>query len=307
MKLRGSMCALITPFINGKIDTAAVRAIVDWQIAEGTTGLVPAGTTGECATLTEAEHLRVIEIVIEASAGRVPVIAGVGCNSTEKTIQRAKAAECAGADALMVVAPYYNRPTRAGLIGHFRSVHDATSTPIVLYNVPHRTAADLDPSCIAVLSRLERVIALKDASADIMRVNKHRFLCGDRLTLLSGDDATALGFNALGGHGAISVTANVAPRLCAEFQRATELADFSKARALHDILMPLHRAIFADTGVAGAKDGLEKLGLCRSDVRQPLEPVTAATSRIIATAMANCGVLPNTDSHSPWPLALKTA
>lgn len=270
MELHGSMCALITPLARGRIDEAALGALVDWQIAEGTTGLVPVGTTGESATLSEAEHLRVIEIVVESARGRVPVIAGVGCNATLRTVERAQMAERAGADALMIVAPYYNKPGRNGILEHFRAVHEATTKPIVIYNVPHRTVVDIDPDLVSRLARLERVGALKDASGDISRVSDHRSLFGNRLALLSGDDATSLGFNVYGGRGAISVTANVVPGLCAALQTATASGDYRLARALHDRLMPLHRALFLDTGTAGAKCGLAMLGRCTSDVRLPL-------------------------------------
>ncbi|MEL6219169.1 MAG: 4-hydroxy-tetrahydrodipicolinate synthase [Pseudomonadota bacterium] len=289
--MKGSLTALVTPFADGKVDEKALRALVDWQIAEGSHGLVPVGTTGESPTLSAEEHEQVIEIVVEQTAKRVPVVAGTGSNNTEEAIRFTRHAEAVGADAALVVTPYYNKPTQAGLIAHYRLLHDATTIPIVIYNIPGRSVIDMAPATMAELARLPRIIGVKDATGDVARTSDQREFCGADFIQLSGEDASALGFNAHGGTGAISVTANLAPRLCAEFQTATLEGDYARALQLHDRLMPLHRAIFLEPGLVGAKYGLSLLGRCAEEVRPPLVPATEPTKHAVRAAMVSAGVL----------------
>ncbi|MFA5539786.1 MAG: 4-hydroxy-tetrahydrodipicolinate synthase [Gemmobacter sp.] len=288
---RGSLPALVTPFKDGELDLDTLRKLVDWQIAEGSSGLVPVGTTGESPTLSHAEHGRVIEAVVEAAAGRVPVIAGAGSNATAEGIGLVRHAEKVGADAVLVVTPYYNKPTQAGMIAHFTAIHDACSLPIVIYNIPGRSVVDMLPETMAELAKLPRIVGVKDATGRIERVSQQRALCGPGFIQLSGEDATALGFNAHGGVGCISVTANVAPRLCAEFQAATLAGDYAKALEYQDRLMPLHEAIFIEPGLAGAKYALSVLGLCAGEVRLPIVPVTDPTRERIRAAMRHAGLI----------------
>ena len=288
---KGSMPALVTPFRDGEVDFDTLRALVDWHVAEGSSGLVPVGTTGESPTLSHEEHERVIEVVVEAAAGRLPVIAGAGSNNTTEAMRFMRHAEAVGADAALVVTPYYNKPTQAGMIAHFRMLHDCCELPIIIYNIPGRSVVDMLPPTMAELARLPRIIGVKDATGDVARVSRQRQTCGPDFIQISGEDASALGFNAHGGVGCISVTANVAPRLSADFQEATLRGDYAAALALQDRLMPLHRAIFLEPGVAGSKYGLSRLGRCTNEVRLPLVPVTPAVAAEIDAAVAHAGLL----------------
>jgi 4-hydroxy-tetrahydrodipicolinate synthase len=289
--IKGSLPALVTPFKNGELDLVTLKKLVEWHIAEGSTGLVPVGTTGESPTLSHAEHQKVIEVVVETAAGRVPVVAGAGSNNTAEGISLMRHAEKVGATAALVVTPYYNRPTQAGLIAHFTALHDCCNLPIIIYNIPARSVVDMLPETMGQLAKLPRIIGVKDATAKIDRVSLQRITCGKDFIQLSGEDGTALGFNAQGGVGCISVTANVAPRLCAEFQAATLAGDYAKALEYQDRLMPLHEAIFLEPGLVGAKYGLSLLGLCSEDVRLPLVGLTDATKAKIKSAMQHAGLL----------------
>ncbi|WP_101341141.1 4-hydroxy-tetrahydrodipicolinate synthase [Cereibacter azotoformans] len=289
--IRGSIPALVTPFKNGELDLDTLKKLVDWQIAEGSTGLVPVGTTGESPTLSHEEHETVIEAVVQAAAGRVPVIAGAGSNSTTEGIRLIRFAERVGADAALVVTPYYNKPTQAGLIAHFTALHDCCNLPIVIYNIPGRSVVDMTPETMGRLAQLPRIIGVKDATGKIERVSQQRASCGAEFLQLSGEDATALGFNAHGGVGCISVTANVAPRLCAEFQQATLRGDYATALEYQDRLMPLHEAIFLEPGLVGAKYALSQLGLCSDEVRLPLVGLTDPTKARIDAAMRHAGLI----------------
>ena len=291
VELRGSMPALVTPFKGDAVDFDALDALVDWQIEQGSHGLVPVGTTGESPTLTHAEHEAVIERVVRRTAGRVPVIAGAGSNNTAEAIRFVRHAEAVGADAVLVVTPYYNKPTQAGLIAHFTALNEATALPIVIYNIPGRSAVDMSVATMAELAKLPRIVGVKDATGDLARVPKQRMACGPDFVQLSGEDATALGFNAHGGRGCISVTANVAPALCAQFQEATLAGDYARALELQDRLMPLHEAIFLEPGLAGAKYGLSLLGRCAPEVRLPLVGLSEPVKARIAEAMRFAGVL----------------
>lgn len=288
---QGSMPALITPFSNGKVDEKALKDLVEWHIAEGSHGLVPVGTTGESPTLTHEEHEQVVEIVVKATNGRVPVIAGAGSNNTVEAIRFVQFAEKVGADAALVVTPYYNKPTQRGLIAHFTALHDASNIPIIIYNIPGRSVVDMTPETMGELARLPRIIGVKDATGDITRVSHQRASCGTNFVQLSGEDASALGFNAHGGVGCISVTANVAPKLCAEFQEATLAGDYSRALEMQDKLLPLHTAIFAEPGVAGAKYALNVLGKCAAEVRSPLTELLPVTQAQITNAMRFAGLI----------------
>jgi 4-hydroxy-tetrahydrodipicolinate synthase len=288
---RGSMPALVTPFRDGAVDFEALKALVDWQIEQGSTGLVPVGTTGESPTLTHEEHEAVIECVVRHAAGRVPVIAGAGSNNTAEGMRLIRFAEKVGADAALVVTPYYNKPTQAGLIAHFTALHDCCALPIIIYNIPPRSVIDMLPATMGALAKLPRIVGVKDATGKLERVSQQRASCGNDFIQLSGEDATALGFNAHGGVGCISVTANVAPRLCAEFQEATLAGDYRTALDYQDRLMPLHEAIFLEPGLAGAKYGLSLLGRVREDVRLPLVGVTEPTRAAIRGAMVHAGLL----------------
>ncbi|MEL6265297.1 MAG: 4-hydroxy-tetrahydrodipicolinate synthase [Pseudomonadota bacterium] len=289
--IRGSIPALVTPFSQGKVDDAGLGALVEWHIGEGSHALAPCGTTGESPTLSHDEHRRVVEIVVETVSGRVPVIAGAGSNSTDEAVGLARHAEKTGADALLVVTPYYNKPTQAGLIAHYRAIHDACGLPIIIYNIPGRSVVDMSPATMGELARLPRIIGVKDATGDVTRVSQQRASCGLQFVQLSGEDASALGFNAHGGVGCISVTANVAPRLCARFQDATLAGDYAQALALQDRLMPLHEAIFLEPGLAGAKYALSLIGRSRNEVRLPLVPVTDPVGARIRAAMVHAGVI----------------
>lgn len=288
---KGSMPALVTPFRNGELDLDTLKRLVEWQIGEGSTGLVPVGTTGESPTLTHEEHETVVAEVVKAAGGRVPVIAGAGSNNTVEAIRFVQFAEKVGADAALVVTPYYNKPTARGLIAHFTALHDCANIPIVIYNIPGRSVIDMKPGTMGALAKLPRIIGVKDATGDLARVSQQRASCGPDFVQLSGEDATALGFNAHGGVGCISVTANVAPRLCAEFQQATLAGDYAKALVYQDRLMPLHEAIFIEPGLVGAKYALSKLGLCSEEVRSPLTGLEDSTKAAIDAAMKHAGLL----------------
>jgi len=271
VQINGSITALITPMADGHVDEKSFRQLIDWQIREGTSGIVPVGTTGESPTLTENEHKLIVEIAVEQSHGRVPVIAGTGSNSTQEALGYTRHAKDAGADAALIVVPYYNKPTQEGIYAHFRSIADAIDIPILVYNVPGRTVASIAPETLARLARdCPNIVGTKDATADLTRPSKQRLLSGHGFIQLSGEDGTALGFNAHGGSGCISVTANVAPRLCAEFQNATLAGDYNRAMQLQDRLMPLHMALFIETSPSPVKYAASLLGLCRPDVRLPL-------------------------------------
>ncbi|MBO9451820.1 4-hydroxy-tetrahydrodipicolinate synthase [Tropicibacter sp. R16_0] len=287
----GSMPALVTPFLNGELDLDKLKHLVEWQISEGSTGLVPVGTTGESPTLSHDEHEAVIAEVVKAAAGRVPVIAGAGSNNTVETIRFVEFAAKVGADAALVVTPYYNKPTQRGMVAHFTAAHDCAEIPIIIYNIPGRSIVDMTPDTMGELAKLPRIVGVKDATGDIARVSQQRATCGADFCQLSGEDATALGFNAHGGVGCISVTANVAPKLCAEFQQATLAGDYAKALEYQDKLMPLHEAIFIEPGLVGAKYGLSKLGLCSEEVRSPLTGLEDSTKAAIDAAMAHAGLL----------------
>lgn len=287
---KGSIPALVTPFANGQVDVATLKKLVNWHVEQGSHGLVPVGTTGESPTLTHEEHDMVVEIVVQEAAGRIPVIAGAGSNNTIETVRLVQAAQKAGADAALVVTPYYNKPTQAGLIAHFTAAADC-GLPVIIYNIPGRSAVDMMPDTMGELARHPMIIGVKDATGDLARVPKQRLRCGADFVQLSGEDATALGFNAHGGVGCISVTANVAPALCAAFQQSTLAGDYAKALTQLDRLMPLHEAIFTEPGVAGAKYGMSLLGLCSEDVRSPLTALTDATKAKVRAAMVHAGLL----------------
>ena len=292
MKLKGSIPALITPMKNGRVDEDAFRKIVNWQIKEGSHGLVPVGTTGESPTVTPEEHKRVIEITVEVAAGRVPVIAGTGSNNTEEAIEYTLHAKKARADAALIVVPYYNKPTQDGIYAHFSAIAQAVDIPILVYNVPGRTVANVSVETLARLAKDHaNIIGTKDASADLTRPSRQREMSGEDFIQLSGEDGTALGFNAHGGVGCISVTANVAPRLCAEFQNATLAGDYRTALKLQDRLMPLHTALFVETSPAPIKYAVSLLGHCKADIRLPLVEPSEACKKQVRAAMVHAGLL----------------
>ncbi len=288
---KGSITALVTPMQNGSLDEDAFRAFVEWQIEEGTHGLVPVGTTGESPTLSHDEHRRVVEICIEVSAGRVPVIAGAGSNSTREAIELAKFAEKAGADGLLVVTPYYNKPSQEGLYQHFKAVNDAVGIPIFIYNIPPRSVIDMSVETMARLFELKNIAGVKDATAKIDRISMQRAAMGADFIQLSGEDSTALAVMAHGGHGCISVTSNVAPKLLSEFQTACLSGDYAKALIYQDRLMPLHKALFLEPNPAGVKYACSLLGKMRDDVRLPMVRVSEATRAEIRSAMVHAGLI----------------
>jgi len=288
---KGSITALVTPFKNGAVDEAAVAELAERQIKAGTHGLVPCGTTGESATLTFEEHMRVVEIVVETAAGRVPVIAGTGSNNTAVAIQNQARARELGADAGLVAAPYYNKPNAEGLYQHFKAINDAVDLPIVVYNVPGRTVVDILADTVARIATLDHVVGIKDATADMARVTQHRRLIGTDFVQLSGDDPTALGYNATGGVGAISVTSNVAPELCAQFQNATLAGDWDAARALNDTLLPLHHALFSSSSPGPTKYAMSLLGVMNTELRLPLTEPDDASRAAVREAMVIAGLL----------------
>jgi 4-hydroxy-tetrahydrodipicolinate synthase len=290
-RFRGSLTALVTPFRDGALDEEAFRAHVSWQIENGTQGLVPVGTTGESPTLSHDEHKRVVEWCVNEAKGRVPVIAGAGSNNTAEAIDLAKHAEEAGADALLVVTPYYNKPNQEGLYRHFKAVNDVVGIPIFIYNIPPRSVIDMSVATMARLYELKNIVGAKDATANIGRVSQQRHAMGPEFVQLSGEDMTALAYNAAGGNGCISVVANVAPRLCAELQETSLSGDYAGALKVQDRLVPLHDAIFVEPGLAGAKCGLALLGRGGEEIRLPMLPVTAPTKAAIRKAMVHAGLI----------------
>jgi 4-hydroxy-tetrahydrodipicolinate synthase len=288
---RGSFTALVTPFKGGALDERAFRELVEWQIAEGTHGLVPMGTTGECPTVSHDEHKAVVEWCIDQAKGRVPVIAGAGSNSTREAIELAQHAEKAGADGVLVVAPYYNKPGQEGLYRHFKAINDAINIPIVMYNIPGRSVIDISVETMTRLFALKNVVGVKDATANLARASAQREAMGPEFIQLSGEDATALGFMAHGGDGCISVTSNVAPRLCSEFQTACLAGDFGQALKVQDRLYPLHVSLFLENSPAPTKFGLNLLGRMDEELRLPLAPCGEATRGKVRDAMVHAGLL----------------
>jgi 4-hydroxy-tetrahydrodipicolinate synthase len=290
--LKGSLTALVTPFKKGgELDEQAFRAHVSWQIENGTSGLVPVGTTGESPTLSHDEHKKVVEWCVSEAKGRAPVVAGAGSNNTAEAIDLARHAEKAGADWLLVVTPYYNKPTQEGLYQHFKAINDAVGIPILIYNIPPRSVIDMSNATMARLYELKNIAGVKDATANLARVSQQRHLLGPEFIQLSGEDMTALAYNAAGGHGCISVVANIAPKLCSEMQNLSLKGDYAGALKVQDRLVPLHDATFMEPGLAGAKAGLDLLGRMNEEVRLPLMPVTKPTKEAIRKAMVHAGLL----------------
>lgn len=288
---KGSITALITPFKNGLLDEDALRRLVEWQIAEGTHGLVPTGTTGESPTLNFDEHKKVIDITIEVARGRVPVIAGTGSNATDEAIELSVHAEKSGADGILIVNPYYNKPTQEGLYLHFKAINDKVGIPIVIYNIPGRTNVDMSVATMARVFELKNVVGVKDATANLARVSQQRAAMGPDFIQLSGEDATALGFMAHGGHGCISVASNVAPGLCAEFQNTCMKGDFAAALKLQDRLLPLFDALFVETNPGPVKYAASRLGICSAEMRLPMVPVTDSGKKVVDAALSKVGLL----------------
>ncbi|CAH1661983.1 4-hydroxy-tetrahydrodipicolinate synthase [Hyphomicrobiales bacterium] len=288
---KGSITALVTPFRDGALDEAAFRAHVDWQIENGTHGLVPVGTTGESPTLSHAEHKQVVEWCIAATAGRVPVIAGAGSNNTAEAVDLARHAEKAGAQGVLVVTPYYNKPGQEGLYQHFKAINDAIGIPILIYNIPSRSVIDMSVDTMKRLFELPNIAGVKDATANVARVSLQRAAMGSHFNQLSGEDATALGFMAHGGDGCISVSANVAPKLCSEFQEACLRGDYASALAIQDRLMPLHTALFIETNPSPAKAALALLGRMSAETRLPMVPVSDATRHTLREALVHAGLI----------------
>jgi 4-hydroxy-tetrahydrodipicolinate synthase len=288
---KGSMPALITPFQNGELDLDTLKKLVEWHISEESHGLVPVGTTGESPTLTHEEHETVIATVVKAVAGRIPVVAGAGSNNTVEAMRLVQFAAEAGADAALVVTPYYNKPTQRGLIAHFTALHDCADIPIIIYNIPGRSVVDMTPATMAELAKLPRIVGVKDATGDLARVCDQRLACGSDFIQLSGEDATAHGFNAQGGTGCISVTANVAPGLLSKMQIACLAGDYATALEIQDKVMPLHKAIFTEPGLVGAKYAMSRLGLCSDEVRLPLTELTDETKALLDAGLKHAGLL----------------
>jgi 4-hydroxy-tetrahydrodipicolinate synthase len=289
--LKGSLTALVTPFKDGALDEEVFRAHVDWQIENGTEGLVPVGTTGESPTLSHDEHKSVVEWCVDEARGRVPVVAGAGSNNTAEAVELARHAEEAGADAVLVVTPYYNKPNQEGLYRHFKAINDAVGIPIIIYNIPPRSVIDMSVATMARLYELKNIAGVKDATANLARVSQQRHALGADFIQLSGEDMTALAYNAAGGHGCISVVSNVAPRLCAEMQELSLSGDYAGALKVQDRLVPLHDAVFAEPGLAGAKCGLALLGRGNEEIRLPMLRVTDGTKAVIRQAMVHAGLL----------------
>lgn len=288
---KGSITALITPFRNGNLDEAALARFVDWQITEGTHGLVPVGTTGESPTLDYDEHKRVIDITVEAAKKRVPVIAGTGSNSTDEAVELSQYAEKSGADAVLIVTPYYNKPTQEGLFQHFKAINDAINIPILIYNIPGRSVVDMSVATMArCFKELKHVVGVKDATANLARPSQQRVACGPDFCQLSGEDATALGFVAHGGRGVISVASNVAPRLVADLQNTLLAGDYKKALILQDRLMPLFEVMFCETNPGPVKYAVSRLGFCTEDMRLPMVPVTDAGKKAIDAVLSDLGL-----------------
>ncbi len=290
-RLHGSIPALITPFRDGRVDIKAFEAFVDWQISEGSHGLVPCGTTGESPTLSDDEFAAVVGAAVKAAKGRVPVIAGTGSNSTAHAIELTQLAQKLGADAALVVTPYYNKPTQDGLYLHFEAIAKATRLPVLIYNIPGRSIVDMTPDTMGRLVKIANIVGVKDATANMARVTQQRAACGPKFVQISGEDGTALGFNAHGGVGCISVTANVAPRLCSEFQIACAKGDYATARELHERLMPLHDTLFCETSPSPVKYAASLLGKCEETVRLPLAPLSETSKAKVRAAMTKVGLL----------------
>ncbi len=288
---KGSITALITPFKNNVLDEDALRNLVEWQIAEGIHGLVPTGTTGESPTLNYDEHKRVIELTVQTARGRVPVIAGTGSNATDEAIDLSRYAEKVGADGLLIVNPYYNKPSQDGLYHHFKAINDAVGIPILIYNIPSRTNVDMSVATMARVFELKNVVGVKDATANLARVSQQREAMGPEFNQLSGEDATAIGFMAHGGHGCISVASNIAPRLCSELQNACMTGDFAAALKLQDRLMPLFDAMFVETNPGPVKYAASRLGLSSAEMRLPLVPVADQTKKTVDAVLAKVGLL----------------
>jgi 4-hydroxy-tetrahydrodipicolinate synthase len=291
MKLSGSLTALVTPFKNGALDEKAYEAFCDWQISEGTSGLVPCGTTGESPVLSEDEHQRVVSLAVRSAKKRVPVIAGAGSNNTAHAIHLAKISESAGADAILLVCPYYNKPTQEGLYQHFKAVAQATSLPLIIYNIPGRSAVDMSVETMKRLSQIKNIVGVKDATANLARVSEQCIACGKDFIQLSGEDGTAVAFNAQGGRGCISVVSNVAPRLCAEMQKSTQSGDYAKASDILLRLTPLIKALFIESSPGPVKYALSLLGKCSEDIRLPLVPPSASAKEQVKMAMVTAGLL----------------
>jgi len=285
------MPALVTPFRNGALDLETLKKLVDWHVDQGSHGLVPVGTTGESPTLSHDEHETVIETVVTSVAGRIPVIAGAGSNNTAEAIRLVQFAKKVGADAALVVTPYYNKPTQRGLIAHFTALHDCADIPIIIYNIPGRSVVDMTPATMGELAKLPRIVGVKDATGDLARVCDQRMSCGPDFIQLSGEDATAHGFNAQGGTGCISVTANVAAKLLSEMQEACLAGDYAKALGIQDKVMLLHKAIFAEPGLVGVKYAMSRLGLCAPEVRLPLTELADETKALVDAGLAHAGLM----------------
>ena len=288
---QGIFTALITPLRNGSIDEDAFQSFVNWQIGEGVHGLVPAGTTGESPTLSAAEHIRVVEACVEAASGRVPVIAGTGSNNTAEAVHFTQMAEKAGANGALVVAPYYNKPTQEGLYQHYKAIHDASGLPIIIYNIPGRSVVNITDDTLARLAELPRIAGIKDSTGDLARISTLRAKAGNTFLQLSGEDMTAVGFNAMGGRGCISVTSNIVPKLCAEIQTLTLRGQYAEALALHDTLVDLHVALFSETSPGPVKYAASLMGKCTPDIRLPLVEVSDDTKAKVEAALAALGLI----------------
>jgi 4-hydroxy-tetrahydrodipicolinate synthase len=288
---KGSFVALITPFQDGKVDEAAFQELVSWQVDQGTHGLVPCGTTGESPALADDEHERVVALCVEAAKGRIPVVAGTGTNSTQHTIELTRHAKAAGADAALIVCPYYNKPTQEGLYQHFKAVHDAVDLPIVIYNIPGRSAVDMSNATMARLAKLPNIVGVKDATNDLARPLRMRVEIDGAFSMLSGEDATAVAYLSQGGDGCISVTANVAPRLLSEMHEAWQRGEIETVKRINERLIPLHDALFAETSPAPVKFAASLLGKCEATVRLPLAPIMPETQERVTRAMRSAGLL----------------
>jgi 4-hydroxy-tetrahydrodipicolinate synthase len=289
--IKGSLVALVTPFCNGDVDEGALLKMVDWHIEQGTNGIVPMGTTGESATLNIEEHNRVTRIVVEVTAGRIPIVAGAGSNDTRSAINNNNHAQEMGADASLHVAGYYNRPSQEGLFRHFEAVHAASEIPIIVYNIPARAVVNIEPETVARIAELSRIVGVKDATGDINRPILEGLLIDKEFSFLSGDDGTAVAYNVAGGNGCISVTANIAPALCSRMQAACNEGNFTDAAAIQKRLMPLHMALFMEPSPAGAKYAASLLGLCGEDCRLPMVPLSEDTKSTIRDAMSRLELL----------------
>ena len=289
-RLRGSIPALVTPMKGGAVDEGALADLIEWHVAQGSHGIVPVGTTGESPTLSHEEHERVVSVAVEAAAGRIPVIAGAGSNNTAEGLRFMRHAAEAGADAALVVTPYYNKPSQRMLFEHFRAMHDAADLPIVIYNIPGRSVVDMSTETMTALAALPRIVGVKDATGDLARCAHQRAQCGPGFVQLSGEDATAVGFNAMGGVGCISVTANVAPAASAKMQEACLAGDYATALEWQDRLLPLHEAMFMEPSPGPAKAALSMLGRCEDELRAPIMPVQEATRNALRAALEHAGI-----------------